>query len=453
MHLSRRRRGSARACVVGMGFVGLTLASFLASKNIRTMGIEIKKDTLKELEEGRIPFFENGLKRAFDSAKKKGTLDFSDDIKTMSGDIIFICVGTPPTPEGRMSLEALQRASKDVGNAIAKSKGKPLVVVKSTVLPGTTEQIVKPLIEEASGKKTGIGFGLAVNPEFLREGSAMYDTAKPHLIVIGSSDDHSILRLRKFYKTIYGNKMPEVISCSPSTAEIIKYANNAFLATKISFINSIANICRRLPDTDVEQVAKAIGQDPRIGPLFLKAGPGYGGSCFPKDVSALIDFCERIRVDSPLLKATHEVNKRQPYEVTKIIEERFNGSLSKLQVSILGLSFKKDTDDIREAVSLKIIPELLKHGASIKVHDPMAMARVRNVFGEDIGYYDSIASCLSGSDCCVVLTEWDEYRKLQPNIFLKHMKTPIVIDARRVLDPLLFEKTLEYHAIGRPPGK
>jgi UDPglucose 6-dehydrogenase len=434
-----------------MGFVGLTLAVFLASRNIRTTGIEIKKDTLKMLERGDLPFFENGLKRAFNGAMRKKTLDFSDDINGVSNsNIIFICVGTPPAPDGGIRLEALGKASQDVGKAISKSKGKPLVVVKSTVLPNTTRDVVRPLIEKASGKKAYVDFGLVTNPEFLREGSALYDTVNPHLIVIGSDDNASIQKLRKLYEKIYGNKIPKVVSCSTSTAEIIKYANNAFLATKISFINSIANICRHLPETDIEQVAEAIGLDPRIGPLFLKAGPGYGGSCFPKDVSALIDFCNKISIDSSLLKATQEVNRRQPYEVIKIIEDRFNGSLSKIQISILGLSFKKDTDDIREAVSLKIIPELLKHGANIRVHDPMAMVRVKKIFGDDIVYCDSITSCINGADCCVILTEWDEYRKLQPNIFVKYMKTPVVIDARRVFDPLLFEKVLEYHAIGRP---
>lgn len=447
---SSEGEGNLRVSVVGMGFVGLTLAVFLASRKIRTIGIETNRSTLDTLRRSQPPFYEKDLEPTLKKVLKSKMLELSDDISDIaSTEVTFVCVGTPARADGSMDLAAVTNVAKSIAGMIAKDTERRLVVIKSTVVPTTTDNTIMPILESFSNKKCGKDFDLVVNPEFLREGSAMDDTRKPHLIVMGEAGNSSSKKLRNLYARVYGKQMAKVMITGASTAEMIKYANNSFLATKISFINSIANICKHVPGTDVEQVAEAIGHDPRIGPLFLKAGPGYGGSCFPKDVSALVAFCSKINVDSPLIKATQEVNMRQPYEVTRIVIDRFGGSLEGKKISILGLSFKKDTDDIREAVSLKIIPELLKRGARIRAHDPMATGRVKEIFGDDITYCDSVAGCLDGTDCCVILTEWDEYRKLKPGIFLEHMNTPIVIDARRVLNPQIFEASLEYHAIGR----
>lgn len=432
-----------------MGFVGLNLAAFLASRKVRTVGIEINKDILTSLNAGKPQFYERGLESMVKSTLKSKNLIFSGNVEDILGsDIVFVCVGTPSLHDGSIDLSALKKVSEKIGKTMSVDSRWRLIVIKSTVTPGTTSNIVLPILESSSSKKCGKDFGLVMNPEFLREGSAVKDTKIPHLIVIGGANTKDNTFLRSFYSTIYGRALPKVMITSPTTAEMIKYANNAFLATKISFINSIANICQHLPGTDVEQIAQAIGYDPRIGPLFLKAGPGYGGSCFPKDVSALLSFCKNMGIDPKLVSATHQVNLNQPYEVVRLVERALNGILGKV-ISILGLAFKKNTDDIREAVSIKIISHLLKNGAIVKVHDPMAINRVKSVFGNSIEYFDKADQCIKNSECCLILTEWDEYKDLKPELFIKVMTSPIIIDARRVLDAEEFEKKTQYFAIGR----
>ena len=436
--------------VIGMGFVGLTLAAFVASKKVKTIGIDSNNELITQLQKGTPHFYEPGLKQMLARALRNKAISFSSKIDAIKeSDIVFVCVGTPSSSTGEIDLSAISEVSKSIGHVISNDDKYRLVVVKSTVVPGTTANVVLPAIEKASSKAHGSGFGLIVNPEFLREGSAMNDTIKPHLIVIGRTNEKDSKIMKSFYSKLYRKSLPEVIVTTPSTAEMIKYANNAFLATKISFINSIANICQRIPQVDVEDVAKAIGHDPRIGRLFLKAGPGYGGSCLPKDVSALISFCEKdLKLSPVLIKATSEVNDDQPYEATRLAESQL-GNLAGKKISVLGLAFKKNTDDIREAVSLKVISLLLKQAAIVSVHDPMAMNRVRDIFGNSVNYCNTIDDCIRESECCIILTEWDAYSHLKPSFFVEKMKNPLVIDARRVLDPSKFEGKLAYFAIGR----
>jgi UDPglucose 6-dehydrogenase len=319
--------------------------------------------------------------------------------------------------------------------------------VKSTVLPTTTENVVRRIIEEASGKRCSEEFGLCVNPEFLREGSAVEDTFKPDRIIIGEVDKRSGDYLEEIYREFYGDELPPIIRTNPVNAEMIKYANNAFLAMKVSFINMIANLCQKIPGADVEIIARGIGLDKRIGPLFLKAGAGWGGSCFSKDIEALLDYAIKNGVELPLIEATLKVNRSQPYRVVELARELIGG-LNGRRISVLGLAFKPGTDDVRDAVSIKIVRRLLDEGAKVVVYDPKAMDNAKRIFGEDVEYASNVEECLKDSECAIVVTEWDEFRKLRPEDFIKLMKTPAVVDGRRIYDPEAYSKKLKFKAIG-----
>ncbi len=316
------------------------------------------------------------------------------------------------------------------------------MVIKSTVVPQTTISVILPMFKDLIEK--GI-VDVVANPEFLREGNAIDDVLHPHLIVIGEYDRKAGNYLESYYKQFY-KTLPEIIHTDITSAELIKYANNTFLATKISFINSLANICQNLPGTDVNTIAKAIGKDPRIGPLFLQAGPGFGGSCLPKDLSALINFSNKFEKTNELFKAVLSVNQNQPSKILELLND-FKVLKKNKTISILGLAFKKDTDDIRAAVSIEITRLLLKKGLKLKVYDPMAMDNFRKLFKEKITYCLSMDECLRDSDCCIILTEWNSFRKLKPEKFKKLMKTPNVIDARRILDPKKFSG-INFKAVG-----
>jgi len=320
-------------------------------------------------------------------------------------------------------------------------------VVKSTVIPGTTENIVKPILEESSGKRCGTDFGLCMNPEFLREGSALHDTFNPDRIVIGEYDKKSGDILEALYREFYAEKMPPIIRTTPVNAELIKYANNAFLATKISFINTIANICDRIPGADVTVVAKGIGLDKRIGPLFLNAGLGYGGSCLPKDLRALIQYSKNLGYEPKLLEAVESVNNSQPQRAIELCKKLL-GELRGKRVAILGLAFKPNTDDIREAPSITIIRQLLKEGARVVAYDPVAIPNAKAIFKDDIEYASSAIECLKNADCCILVTEWEEFKKLKPEDFIQNMRTPILLDGRRLFDPEEFSRKIRFMAIG-----
>jgi len=322
-----------------------------------------------------------------------------------------------------------------------------LVVLRSTVVPGTTENVVKPIVEVRSGKRCGEGWGLCFNPEFLSEGSAVEDTFNPDRIVIGECDERSGDVLESLYKEFYAEKMPPLLRTSPVNAELIKYANNAFLAMKVSFINTIANICERIPGADVTVVAKGIGLDKRIGSLFLNAGLGYGGSCLPKDLRALIQHSRSLGYEPKLLEAVKEVNDGQPRRAIELCKELV-GELRGRRVAVLGLAFKPNTDDMRDAVSIKIVKRLLEEGARVVVYDPRAVENAKKVFGSSVEYATSVEECLRGSECAIVVTEWEEFRRLRPEDFLRLMKEPVVVDGRRIYDAELFSSRLRFAAVG-----
>ncbi|MFQ6068819.1 MAG: UDP-glucose dehydrogenase family protein, partial [Candidatus Bathyarchaeia archaeon] len=306
---------------------------------------------------------------------------------------------------------------------------------------------VKPLLEKHSNKHCGSDFGLCMNPEFLREGSALHDTLHPDRIIIGEHDKKSGDTLDALYKEFYGEEAPPTIRTNLPTAELIKYANNAFLATKISFINTIANICEKIPGADITTVATGIGLDQRINPRFLRAGLGYGGSCFPKDVEALIAFSNKLGYAPTVLQAVQKVNELQARHAVEKAKEQLT-ELKGKRIAILGLSFKPNTDDMREARSIPIINQLLKEGANAIAYDPVTIPNAKSIFGNKIKYASSAIDCLKDADCCIIVTEWEEFKKLKPEDFTQNMRQPIMIDGRRIYNPEEFRQKLKFVAIG-----
>ncbi len=420
---------------LGLGYVGLCTSVAFATRQVRAIGIDIEQEKVKKIGNADPHFHEPQLKpllkKTLESRMLTVTSDISDAART---DITFITVGTPGKPDGSIDLSYIETATRQLGSAIAKKNTYHLTVVKSTVIPGTTTSTVKPILERASGRTIGPLLGLCANPEFLKEGSAMEDTFHPDKIVIGANDNKSTTTLAKLYQRFYKTKLPPVLTTTPETAELIKYASNAFLATKVSYINTIANIAQTIPGVDVNHVAEAIGHDARIGPLFLKAGPGYGGSCFHKDLQALINYSQNNRYDPVLLRATEETNEHQADKVLEL-SERLVGPLRDKRVAVLGLAFKKDTDDIREAASIRVINQLRKKGARIVVYDPMAIPNAKKILENDIEFASDPRSAIKNADCCIIMTEWDEFRKLKAKDYLAHMRTPNLVDARRTYRP------------------
>lgn len=432
---------------MGLGRVGLSLASCFASKGHKAIGADVDTKKVQMINSGKSPIYEPGLQDLLTKAIRKGSLScvtHTEDA-VLDSDITFITVGTPGLRSGGIDLRSVRAVASDVGRALRGKDGYHLVVVSSTVIPGTTESVVQPVVEKFSRKSLGRTLGLCVNPEFLREGNAVYDIFHPHLIIIGECDRRSGDELKYLYKGFIDEKVP-IVCMNPGTAELTKYANNAFLATKISFINTIGNICERIPGADVVSVAKAIGMDPRIGPHFINAGAGFGGSCLPKDLRALAAFAKRIGYGETLLKAVSEVNENQCQRVYELARRTLK-TLKDKRIGVLGLAFKPGTDEVREAPSIKLIRRLKKAGSKITAYDPEAMKNAMRILPEVL-YAASATKCLEGADCIILLTEWEEFRKIKPEEFLSRMRTPVLIDARRIYDPVKYSENLHFAAIG-----
>jgi UDPglucose 6-dehydrogenase len=435
--------------IVGTGYVGLCTAIGFASKGYRVITSTHDPEKVDSINQGTPPFYELGLEEELQRVVGDGCLRcvLGREEAVLDTEMTFVAVGTPSRPDGSIDLRYIEGSAREIGEALKKKEAYHLVVVKSTVVPGTTEKVVKPAIERHSGKLCGVDIGLCMNPEFLREGSALYDTLHPDRIVIGEHDERSGDTLETLYRGFFGNQMPPLIRTNNPTAELIKYGSNAFLAARISLINTIANICEKIPGSDVETVAKGIGLDERIGPFFLNAGLGYGGSCLPKDVNALIAFSKGLNYNPTLLNSVKHVNDTQPYrtiELSKNLLESLRGK----RVAVLGLSFKPNTDDTREAVSIKVISKLMEEGAHIVAYDPVAINNAKKIFRERIEYATSAIECISGAECCIIVTEWEEFKKFKPEDFIQHMKNPVVIDGRRIYNPKEFSRKLKFTAIG-----
>ncbi len=436
--------------VIGVGYVGLCTAVGFASKSYTVIASDVDAKKAAKINKGLPPFHEPGLQEKLKTSVQNGNLKClvsQTEQAVLETDLTFVAVGTPSKPDGSIDLKYIEAASHDIGKALNKKDTYHVTIIKSTVVPGTTQNVVKPILEKESEKKCGKNFGLCMNPEFLRQGSAFEDTLHADRVVIGAHDKKAGDTLEDLYKNFYGAKVPPVIRTTLSTAELIKYASNSMLATKISFINTIANMCEQIPGADVKVVAEAMGLDKRIGPLFLDAGLGYGGSCFPKDVKALIACSKAFGYNPELLETVEKVNKTQPLKAVQFCKQQL-GTLQGKTIAILGLAFKPDTDDMREARAIPIINQLLNEGANITAYDPVAIPVAKTIFQNKIQYATSTLNCLKNADCCIIVTEWSEFKKLTPEDFTKNMKQPHLIDGRRIYNPVVFREKLKFTAIG-----
>lgn len=436
----------AQVGVVGLGYVGLPTAVCFAAKGIPTIGVDVDDARVAKIAKGNTPIMEPRLPNLLSKTLRSGRLRVESSYDALSeADICFVTVGTPASRDGTIDLSHVNRAARSIGKILRHSRYKT-VVIKSTVIPGTTGGIVKSAIESESHKSLG-DFGLASNPEFLREGHSVEDTLRPDRIVIGACDKESERTLDSFYRRLY-ERLPKTILTTPVNAELIKYASNSFLATKITFINEFANLCAKIPGADVSVVARGIGLDKRIAPSFLRAGLGFGGSCLPKDLQALLKVAAKANAKLGVAAAARAGNERQ-VPVAVQLAERLIGSLEGKRIAILGLAFKPDSDDMREAVSLRLIDELKRRDAKVVAYDPAAIPNARKVLGETIDYRSSATACLRGADCCIMVTEWKEFSKLHPKHFEATMRTPAVVDGRRILDPEEFTGSgVRFAAIG-----
>jgi len=431
--------------VVGLGFVGLSISSVLASKNYNVVGIDIDNQKCSDIRNGVLPLFEPDLENTLRIGLKK-KLTISNNFSLIKNcDMIFVTVGTPQKSNGAIELSMIKKATTTIGQIIRKSKKNPIIFIKSTVIPGTTQNVILPILEKKSGKKANRDFGIISNPEFLQESNAIRDTKYPHAIVLGGKQSKYMKKAKMFFSKMHPN-VPIVIT-NFETAEMIKYANNSFLATKISFINQLSNICQKTPGANVDDIARTIGLDPRIGKLFLNAGPGYGGSCLPKDMKALINFANISGINPTLLNAVEDINSKQLEQIITIAKQQLIDLKSK-RVTVLGTSFKPNTDDIRDSISIELIKKLLKRKAKVTVHDPRAIKNTRDIFGEKIIYAKSMNDALLKSQCAIIMTEWTQYEKLNNNNF-KHMTKKVVIDSRR----MLIGKQLDVNYFGIGLGK
>jgi len=428
--------------IVGLGFVGLSLTSVLASKGFDTIGIDTDKKKCEKISNGHSPFFEPNLENTLKKGLKQ-KLTVSNDFSLINDcDYVFVTVGTPQRSNGEIELSMIKKAVTSIGETLEKNKKNPIILVKSTVVPGTMRNIILPILEKCSKKKAGKDFGLISNPEFLQESRAIKDTKFPHVIVLGGYNTKYMEKTKKFFRKLHA-KTPIIVT-NHQTAEMIKYANNSFLATKISFINQLSNICQNIPGANIDDVATTIGLDARIGRQFLNAGPGYGGSCLPKDMKALINFADKIGTKPTFLNEVEKINKKQIANIVKLLEQKI-GKIQLKKITILGTAFKPNTDDVRDSTSIKLIKKLLEKNAKIIVHDPKAIENTQKIFGDKIEYEKSISKSLKKSNCAIIMTQWKQYEKIDNNS-IKDMKTKIIIDSRR----LLANKKInaDYNALG-----
>jgi len=431
-----------RIAVIGTGYVGLVGGTCFAESGNEVICVDNNQDKLAKLRAGQIPIYEPGLEALFERNTSEGRLTFTDDLaKAVDfAEIIFLSLPTPPTEDGSADLQYVLAVANDIGKMIKEYK---VIVNKSTVPVGTADRVT-----EAIAQHTNIEFDVVSNPEFLREGAAVNDFMKPERVVIGTSSDKARKQLERLYKPFVRSGNP-IIFMNERSSELTKYAANSMLATKITFMNEIANLCERV-GADVDMVRRGIGSDSRIGKRFLFAGVGYGGSCFPKDVSALYKTSKSYDYEFKLLDAVMNVNQAQKMRLVEKIENYFGSDLSGKTFAIWGLAFKPNTDDIREAPALVIIEALVKRGATVKAYDPEAMWQVKQYTDLDVELVDNRYTALEGADALLIVTEWSEFRTPDFDKVKSLLKQPIVFDGRNLYEmDHMRDQGFYYNTIGR----
>ena len=416
-----------KVSIVGSGYVGTTVGVCLADLGNSVWNIDIDEGIVAALNEGESPIHEPGLDELVaEHAGRRFRASTSYDVLSET-DVTMLAIQTPSNPDGSIDLSAVEAGVRSVGEALATTDGYHLVVVKSTVVPGTTDERLVPILEDSSGRTVGEELGVAVNPEFQREGSAVADFRDPDKIVLGTDgDERAATLLRKLYEPLVTGETA-LVETGRREAEMVKYANNAFLAAKVSLINDIGNICKEL-GVDAYEVADALGEDDRIGERFLRSGVGWGGSCFPKDVDAIVQSARAAGYEPAMLDAAVAVNNEQPRRLLSLLDEHVN--VEQKRVAVLGLAFKPGTDDIRNSRAIPVLEGLRDRDAEIVAYDPVAAGNMRERF-PDIEYANSAPAALEGADGAVVVTGWDEFGALDGAF--DAMASPVVVDGRRVV--------------------
>lgn len=438
-----------KIAIVGTGYVGLVTGSCLSDFGLNIICVDNDKEKVDKLHKGIIPIYEPGLEPIVERNVYYKRLGFTTDIKiaVKECDVVFIAVGTPPAEDGSADLHYVEEVARDIGKYM---NGYKVIVDKSTVPIGTGQRVKGWVREELEKRGVSYDFDVVSNPEFLREGSAIHDFTHPDRIVIGAESERAMNIMKQVYSVLYLNETP-FVETNIETAEMIKYSSNAFLAMKITFINEVANLCEKV-GADVQDVAKAMGRDGRISPKFLNPGPGYGGSCFPKDTLALAEIGKQYGSPVTLIEKTVEANENQKKIMAQKIEDEL-GNLKDKQLAILGLAFKPNTDDMRESPAITILNELAKKGAKFKVYDPEAYAeakwRLENI-QDRITYCDNEYETMEDSDALVIVTEWNQFRKLDLARIKKSLKQPYFFDFRNIYRKEYIEKQgFKYFGVGQ----
>ena len=428
--------------VIGTGYVGLVTGACFAEFGVDVTCVDVDITKIEKLNNGVIPIYEPGLDQVVEKNVKDGRLHFTTDIQSavQGAEVVFLAVGTPPKADGSPDMSYYQQAAKDVAEAM---NGYKVLVTKSTVPIGTGKWLREFV---AANLKIKTDFGVASNPEFLREGAAIDDFMRPDRVVIGSNEERAIEIMKELYRPLYLIETPIVIT-SLEAAELIKYAANAFLATKITFINEVANLCDAI-GCDVHDVARGMGMDNRIGRKFLHPGPGYGGSCFPKDTRALTTVADQFGVETRIVDAVIEANERQRDAMIPKVE-KLVGDLAGKKIGVLGLSFKPETDDMRESPAIDIVHTMIERGATVRAFDPVAMDEAKH-FIDGIEYATDEYDAIAGADALVIITEWNQFRALDMEKVKQLLKAPKIADLRNIYEPAdMRELGFEYIGVGR----
>jgi UDPglucose 6-dehydrogenase len=430
--------------VVGTGYVGLVTGACFAELGNHVTCVDKDESKIEMLLRGDLPIYEPGLEQVVERNVAGGRLSFTTDLDRAIHEalVVFIAVGTPQGGDGRADLSFVREVARSVGENLNSFK---VVVTKSTV-PAGTGTMVRDIIEEH--KAEDHPFSVASNPEFLREGSAIEDFMRPNRVVLGTEDEHATAILQDLYRPLYLIETPIVVT-EVVTAEVIKYASNAFLATKISFINEMADLCEKV-GADVHAVAKGMGLDKRIGPKFLHPGPGYGGSCFPKDTRAILELARDRGVDLQIVSSVINVNEQRPEKMTGKILSVMDGDVAGKVVALLGLTFKPNTDDLRESPAIEIMERLVGLGARVRVYDPVGMEGAARTERSDVIYCSDEYDACEGADVLVIATEWNQFRGLDLSRIAERLRTPLVVDLRNIYEPAKMRKLgFRYVGVGR----
>ena len=430
-----------KICVIGTGYVGLVTGTCLAESGNDCICVDKDEEKIARLKRGEIPIYEPGLRELVERNRREGRLSFGTSIEEAvpGTQVVFIAVSTPPLPNGAPDLSAVFAVAEAIAKAM---RGATTIVLKSTVPPGTSERV-----QATVARLTQERFSVVSNPEFLKEGAAVDDFMMPDRVIVGTDSEEAGRIMAELYAPFVRTGRP-VLMMDPKSAEMTKYASNGLLAARISYMNEIANLCERM-GADVNQVRQGVGADSRIGYKFLFPGVGYGGSCFPKDVQALVRAGKDLGCPTPILEATEVVNRDQPRQLVEKILRHYDGNVSGKRLAVWGLSFKPKTDDMREAPSIRIIEGLLEAGGSVRAYDPVAIPHAKEIFGDRIEYAPNNYDAVEGADGLVIVTEWNEFRRPDFERLKGLLRSPVIFDGRNIYEPETLRRMgFEYYGIG-----